>query len=517
MFATIANGYPRGPLPAQPDRLGDADRRFLAGELPAADHAAIVEAFVAEVVHEQARAGLAFLGDGGVRDPDRLLPLTRGLGGLEPGPTATLPTGEIVTAPRVSGPIAWAAPITVAGWTFAAGLTDLPVKQALIGPYTIGRLAAIDAAERPSVTLAIAEALNAELHALAAAGVPVVQVDEDGATAIGDDRAEWELLAAAHRALTAGVETDIVHLSFSALGGAVDRAGFAAVLDRPYRSVLFDALAGPAAWRFALSVPPDRGLIAGAVDAHRPTYDEIEVMVAAMAWAARDGRGEERVGIAPNATLALIDRHYARRKCERMGEAVRIARMGPLQEVADALEPDPAHSQWPELRELAAAVETARSDALAGAVRNGGSVPQLGYADPAGVAGPIPAPAGDAVESIELEIRNPSGLHARPAAVFVRAAAASRSRIRVVNLARDGAEADAKSILGVLGLGVSQGSRIRLSAEGEDAAETIARLAGLIVEGLGETMPETGDDAAASQTAVAAPRPADVPPGVGNG
>lgn len=493
MFATIANGYPRGPLPAQPDRLGEAEGRFLAAELTAADRAASADAYVAEVLAEQARAGLALLADGGVRERDRLLPLIRGLAGLDPGGTATLPTGETVTAPRVSGPIAWTDPILVADWSFAAGRSELPVKQVLIGPYTIGRLAEIEAAERPRVTLAIAEALNAELLALAAAGVPVVQVDEDAATRIGDDHAEWELLGAAHRALTAGLEADIVHLSFAALGGAVDPAGFAAVLDRPYRSVLFDALGGPAAWRFALAVPPERGLIAGAVDAHRPTYDEIEVMVAAMAWAAGDGRGEERVGIAPNASLALIDRHYARRKCERMGEAVRIARMGPLADVAESLEPDPANARWPELRSLAAAVETARSDALAGAVRAANSGGSLGYAGSAAVAAPAPAPARDAVESIELEIRNPSGLHARPAAVFVRAAATSRSRIRVANLTRDGAEADAKSILGVLGLGVSQGSRIRLSAEGEDAAETITRLAGLIADGLGETIPAAGD------------------------
>jgi phosphotransferase system HPr (HPr) family protein len=94
------------------------------------------------------------------------------------------------------------------------------------------------------------------------------------------------------------------------------------------------------------------------------------------------------------------------------------------------------------------------------------------------------------VPSIELEIRNPSGLHARPAATLVRAAAGSMSTIRVANLSRDGAEADARSILGVLGLGVGQGDRIRVTADGEDADEAIARLAALIEDGLGEPIPE---------------------------
>jgi phosphotransferase system HPr (HPr) family protein len=95
-----------------------------------------------------------------------------------------------------------------------------------------------------------------------------------------------------------------------------------------------------------------------------------------------------------------------------------------------------------------------------------------------------------AVESIELEIRNPSGLHARPAATFVRAAASTGASIRVANLTRNGAEADARSILGVLGLGVSQGHRIRLTAEGEGAAEALTQLAALIEAGLGEAMPD---------------------------
>ena len=362
MFATIANGYPRGPLPAQPDRLAAAERGVLAGGLTTADLAGATDAFVREIVAEQARAGLGFVTDGGVGATDRLSPLIAGLAGLEPAGVTHLPSGEAVTRPRATGPIAWTAPITLDAWSFVAGLTELPAKQVLIGPYTIGRLLDLEGGDpaRHSLTMALAEALNGELRALAAAGVPVIQMDEDAATLIGADDAEWARFAMAGRVLTAGLDDDRVHLSFAALGGAIDPAGHAAILERPYRSVLFDALAGPEAWRFALAVPPERGVIAGAVDAHNPTYDEIEVMVWAMAFAAGEGRGQDRAGIAPNASLTLIDRHYARRKCERMGEAVRIARMGPLADVADALDPDPLHSRMPELRALGEAVETAR-------------------------------------------------------------------------------------------------------------------------------------------------------------
>ena len=73
--------------------------------------------------------------------------------------------------------------------------------------------------------------------------------------------------------------------------------------------------------------------------------------------------------------------------------------------------------------------------------------------------------------SIELAIANASGLHARPAALFVRTAAAFRSDVRVRNLGRSVPPVDAKSILGVLGLGVGRGAVIEVTAEGEDESE----------------------------------------------
>jgi phosphotransferase system HPr (HPr) family protein len=92
------------------------------------------------------------------------------------------------------------------------------------------------------------------------------------------------------------------------------------------------------------------------------------------------------------------------------------------------------------------------------------------------------------MKSTEIEIGNPSGLHARPAAVFVRAAAKFHCGIRLQNLTAGRPEADAKSILGVLTAGVARGHRIRLVADGDDAEQAIAELRALIESGLGETL-----------------------------
>ena len=89
----------------------------------------------------------------------------------------------------------------------------------------------------------------------------------------------------------------------------------------------------------------------------------------------------------------------------------------------------------------------------------------------------------------EVEVRNPSGLHARPAATFVRTAGGFAAEVRVTNLTRDAdTSASAKSVLGVMGLGVSRGHRIRITAEGDDAEAAVRTLLDLVSAGIGEEL-----------------------------
>src|SRR3990172_9122135 len=88
-----------------------------------------------------------------------------------------------------------------------------------------------------------------------------------------------------------------------------------------------------------------------------------------------------------------------------------------------------------------------------------------------------------------ITVLNRSGLHARPAATFVRTAAGFGADVRLCNLSRDpGRMASAKSMLAVLGLGVGHGDEIRLEATGADADAAIDTLLALIAGGLGEGM-----------------------------
>lgn len=90
------------------------------------------------------------------------------------------------------------------------------------------------------------------------------------------------------------------------------------------------------------------------------------------------------------------------------------------------------------------------------------------------------------MRSVEIVVRNPSGLHARPATLFTQGAGRFASKITVENLDRGKGPVDAKSILFLLTAGVSGGHRIRLAADGPDEDAAIDTLVGMIEDGLGE-------------------------------
>lgn len=80
----------------------------------------------------------------------------------------------------------------------------------------------------------------------------------------------------------------------------------------------------------------------------------------------------------------------------------------------------------------------------------------------------------------EVEIVNRAGMHARPAAAFVKIAGRFAADITVE---KDGLEVNGKSIMGVLMLAAEQGSRLRLSAAGPDAPAALDALADLVGRG----------------------------------
>lgn len=327
MFATLAGAYPRTPLPGKPFRLRAAYGQLERGEIDEAGFRVVQDDLVRELLAEQEGAGLGLLTDGQVRWDDPLAPIAHGLDGFETtGLLRWFDTNTYFRQPRVLGAPTWRGPITVADWRFTASATSLPVKQCLVGPYTLGRLADTGAVGRQTVVLAAAEALREEVGALLDAGAPVVQVDEYAATMIGaDDDGERSLFAQAMRRLTDGVG-DRGHLSLAITMGSASQVGPATLFEAPFRSYLFDLVAGADNWRLVDEVPADRTVVLGIADARTTRADDIDaVIVAVRRAAASRGRGSDRVGLAPSTGLEYLPRDRAKAKIEALGEAVRQA------------------------------------------------------------------------------------------------------------------------------------------------------------------------------------------------
>jgi phosphocarrier protein len=83
----------------------------------------------------------------------------------------------------------------------------------------------------------------------------------------------------------------------------------------------------------------------------------------------------------------------------------------------------------------------------------------------------------------EVDVKNKVGLHARPATFFIQKANEYKSSIWVEKEER---RVNAKSLLGILSLGITQGSAIRVIADGSDEQQAVEGLIKLVEGGFVE-------------------------------
>jgi phosphotransferase system HPr (HPr) family protein len=88
--------------------------------------------------------------------------------------------------------------------------------------------------------------------------------------------------------------------------------------------------------------------------------------------------------------------------------------------------------------------------------------------------------------SFETTVINPSGLHARPAATFVKAASRFDADVQITEVGGETPPVSARSLLALMALGVRQGTKVRVTASGPQAQDALNELRALIDEGFGE-------------------------------
>lgn len=82
-----------------------------------------------------------------------------------------------------------------------------------------------------------------------------------------------------------------------------------------------------------------------------------------------------------------------------------------------------------------------------------------------------------------ITITNATGLHARPASMFVQTAGKYKSKIEVV---KGDARLNVKSIMGIMSGGIAQGTTVTIEADGEDEQEALDALVELVHSNFGE-------------------------------
>lgn len=82
-----------------------------------------------------------------------------------------------------------------------------------------------------------------------------------------------------------------------------------------------------------------------------------------------------------------------------------------------------------------------------------------------------------------VQLKNETGLHARPASMFVKEASKYSSDVIMI---KDGKQFNGKSIMGILSMGVQKGDTITIQAQGEDERMAVENLKILVDKNFGE-------------------------------
>jgi 5-methyltetrahydropteroyltriglutamate--homocysteine methyltransferase len=231
LTTSVVGSYP------QPDWLIDRDAlgSHSVPRVRVSEAWRVAEAFLEEAqddatllaVRDMERAGIDTITDGEMRRESYSNRFATALDGIDAEHPVTIATrsGDRVV-PRVVAPVRWGGPVEVRDVEFLRAHTDRPIKITLPGPFTMAQQAANEAYDDfDELVMDFAAAVNAEAHALQAAGADIIQLDEPWLRndPEGARRIAVRAIDAALDGLTA---TTAVHMCF----------GYAAVVGRKDRN-----------------------------------------------------------------------------------------------------------------------------------------------------------------------------------------------------------------------------------------------------------------------------------------
>jgi 5-methyltetrahydropteroyltriglutamate--homocysteine methyltransferase len=332
---SLVGSYP------QPEWL--IDRKKLAGRFPPRTRAKelwrVPPEFVEEAqddatllaIRDQERAGLDIITDGEIRRESYSNRFATALEGVDidnPG-TALDRSGHSNPVPRVVGRIRRRHPVEVDDLLFLRRHTDRTVKMTVPGPFTMSQQAQIEhyGGSKERAAMDYAEAVNAEIRDLFAAGADIVQIDEPYMQARPEDARAYGLRALNH-ALEGVRGTTAVHICF----------GYAAIIhDRPAGYSFLPELADCSCAQVSIETAQSnldcavlsrlagKKVILGVIDLADQRIETPETVAARIRRALPYVAAEDMV-VAPDCGMKYLPRDVAFGKMRAMVEGARIAR-----------------------------------------------------------------------------------------------------------------------------------------------------------------------------------------------
>ena len=332
LVTTVVGSYPQPHWLIDRDRLGTR----LPPRVRARELWRVPEPFLEEAqddatrvaVQDMERAGIDVITDGEMRRESYSNRFATALEGVDldnPG-VALDRTGHENPVPRVVGPLRRMRPVEVRDVEFLRSISDRPIKITVPGPFTMTQQAQNDHySDERTLAFAYAEAVNAELQDLKAAGADVVQIDEPYLQARPEPAREYAV-DAIDRALDGIDGETVLHTCF----------GYAHIVhDRPSGYPFLRELNDCRATHISLEAAqpnldpevlrdlPDKTIVLGVLDLGSAEV-ETPGLVADRVRRALSVLPPDRLVVAPDCGMKYLPRERAFRKLEAMVAAARV-------------------------------------------------------------------------------------------------------------------------------------------------------------------------------------------------
>jgi 5-methyltetrahydropteroyltriglutamate--homocysteine methyltransferase len=330
---SLVGSYPQPEWLIDRDKLSKQVPRVRVGDLwlVAADklEAAQDDATIL-AIRDQERAGLDIITDGEQRRESYSNRFATALDGIDvenPGSTINR-NGKAIPVPRVVGPIRRRNAVELRDLKVLRANTDRRVKATVPGPFTMSKQAQDDYyKDEEALALGYADAVNAEIKDLFAAGADVVQIDEPWMQQ-HPEKARQYGVKALNRALEGVHGTVAVHLCF----------GYAAVVhDKPSGYSFLPELEGSKAQQVSIEAAqpkldlkvlralPSKTIILGVIDLSDMNVETPQI-VAERIRRALAHVPANRVVVAPDCGMKYLPRPVAYGKMKAMAEGAALVR-----------------------------------------------------------------------------------------------------------------------------------------------------------------------------------------------